>query len=247
VTELRRDHFIDAGLHASNFIAFQFRAQRGGGFGFHSTCPDDQVLSKKAYTYSLLPRFRPPPRVIARWLFRGKSTRGLNEGGNMLTKQTQPEPVGSSPAQWSKSSAGPFNATASVSPNSPVTRSVAHLGATLKIEGEITSEEDLQIDGKVQGPISLQGRRLTVGRTAELNSEVTAREVIVYGKVTGNLRARDRVEIKKDGSVVGDITTARISIEDGGDFKGRIEIDRPKPQTDADSERVGIPVTAEII
>jgi cytoskeletal protein CcmA (bactofilin family) len=165
----------------------------------------------------------------------------------MLTKQTQPEPVGSSPAQWSKSSAGPFNANASESPSSPTAHSLACLGATLKIEGKITSEEDLLIDGKVQGPISLQGRRLTVGRTAELNSEVTAREVIVYGKVTGNLRARDRVEIKKDGSVVGDITTARISIEDGADFKGRIEIDRPKPQTDADSERVGIPVTAEII
>ena len=151
----------------------------------------------------------------------------------MLTKQTQHEPAGSSPAQWSKSPAGPFNATASVSPNSPATRSVARLGATLTIEGKITSEEDLQIDGKVQGPISLPGRRLTVGRTAELNSEVAAAEVLVYGKVMGNLRVRDRVEIKKDGSVFGDIITVRISIEDGADFKGRIEIDRPKPQTGA--------------
>jgi cytoskeletal protein CcmA (bactofilin family) len=151
----------------------------------------------------------------------------------MLTKQPQPEPVGSSPAQWSKSPAGSFNATTSVNPNSPATHSVACLGATLTIEGKITSEEDLQIDGKVQGPISLPGRRLTVGRTAELNSEITAGEVIVYGKVMGNLRARDRVEIKKDGSVFGDITTVRISIEDGADFKGRIEIDRPQPQTDA--------------
>ena len=151
----------------------------------------------------------------------------------MFTKQTQPEPAGSSPAQWAKSPAGPFNATASVSPNSPATRSVACLGATLTIEGKITSEEDLQIDGRVQGPISLPGRRLTVGPTAELNTEVNAGEVIVYGKVMGNLRARDRVEIKRDGSVFGDITTVRISIEDGADFKGRIEIDRPKPQIDA--------------
>jgi cytoskeletal protein CcmA (bactofilin family) len=165
----------------------------------------------------------------------------------MLTKQTQLEPTGSSPAQWSKSPARPFNATASVSPNSPATRSVACLGATLKIEGEITCEEDLQIDGNVQGPISLQGRRLTIGHTAELNSEITAGEVIVYGKVTGNLRVRDRVEIKKDGSVIGDITTTRVSIEDGADFKGRMEIDRPKPQTDAGFESVGVPVAAEII
>src|SRR5882762_11477421 len=165
----------------------------------------------------------------------------------MLTKQTQPEPPGTSPAQWPKSPAGPFNATASVSPNSSATRNVACLGATLTIKGTITSEEDLQIDGNVQGPISLPGRRLSVGRTAELNSEVTAGEVIVYGKVTGNLHAHDRVEIKKDGSVFGDIITVRISIEDGGDFKGRMEIDRPKPKTYADSECVGVPVAPEII
>jgi len=142
----------------------------------------------------------------------------------MVTKQAQPESTGSSPALWSNSPAGSFNPTASASPNSPT----AFLGATLTIEGEITSDEDLQIDGKVRGPISLQGRRLTVGRTAELNSEVTAGEVIVYGKLTGNIRARDRVEIKKDGSVIGDVTTTRVSIEDGADFKGRMEIDRPK-------------------
>jgi cytoskeletal protein CcmA (bactofilin family) len=165
----------------------------------------------------------------------------------MLTKQTQTELPGSAPAQWSKSPAGPFKATASVTPNSAATPSVACVGASIKIEGEIKSEEDLKIDGRVHGPISLQGRRLIVGRTAELNSEVTAAEVIVYGKVLGNLRARDRVDIKKDGSVVGDIITARISIEDGGDFKGRIEIDHHKPHIDADSERVGIPVAAETI
>jgi cytoskeletal protein CcmA (bactofilin family) len=143
----------------------------------------------------------------------------------MLTKQTQPEPADSSSAQWSKSPAGPLGATTSLSPNIPT----ALLGATLTIKGEITSEEDLQIDGRVWGPISLQGRRLTVGRTAELNSSVTAGEVIVFGKLTGNLCARDRVEIKKDGSVIGDIITTRVSIEEGADFKGRMEIDRVKP------------------
>ena len=161
----------------------------------------------------------------------------------MLTKQEQAEPTGSSPALWSKSPAGPLNATALISSNSPT----AFLGVTLSIEGEITGEEDLQIDGKVRGPISLPGRRLTVGRTAELNSEITASEVIVYGKLTGNLCASDRVEIKMHGSVIGDIITTRVSIEDGADFKGRMEIDRPKPKTYADSECVGVPVAAEII
>jgi len=93
------------------------------------------------------------------------------------------------------------------------------------VKGEITSDEDLQIDGRVEGPVSLRGHRLTVGRSGQLSSEVTAREVIVYGNVSGNLRARDRVEIKKDGRVIGDIATTRISIEDGAYFKGHIEIE----------------------
>jgi cytoskeletal protein CcmA (bactofilin family) len=104
----------------------------------------------------------------------------------------------------------------------------ARLGASLHIKGSITGTEDLQIDGKVEGPISLRGHGLTIGAGAQLNSEIEAREVVVYGKVIGNLHARDRVDVKTDGSVVGDISTARISIEDGAQFKGRIEIDPTK-------------------
>jgi cytoskeletal protein CcmA (bactofilin family) len=110
------------------------------------------------------------------------------------------------------------------------------------VKGEITSEEDLQIDGKVIGNISLRGHRLTVGRTAELDSEINAREIIVYGRASGNLRARDRVEIKKDGQVTGDITTARISVEDGAYFKGHIEIERaqtPVQERKESEETVG--------
>lgn len=166
----------------------------------------------------------------------------------MWTKQTQTEVPSSSPTNRPEFPVGSLNATATMRPNSPTARSLACLGAGLEVKGKITGEEDLQIDGKVEGPISLQGQRLTVGRTARLNSQVTAREVVVYGKVTGNLSARERVEIKRDGSVIGDITTARISIEDGAYFKGRIEIDRPKPQAAADSESVGtgVPVAAEV-
>ncbi len=164
----------------------------------------------------------------------------------MWTKQTQTEVPSSSPVHRPESPPGAFNATAAMRPNSPTARSLACLGASLEVKGKITGEEDLQIDGKVEGPISLQGQRLTVGRTARLNSQVTAREVVVYGKVTGNLSARDRVEIKKDGSVIGDITTARISIEDGAYFKGHIEIDRPKPQAAADPVSADVPVAAEV-
>lgn len=163
----------------------------------------------------------------------------------MWTKQTQAEVPGSSPMQPGNA-AGSSVAAGAARPAPPTSRSLACLGASLEIKGKITGEEDLQIDGKVDGPISLEGRRLTVGRTGKLNSEITAGEVIVHGTVTGNLRARDRVEIRKDGSVIGDVAAARISIEDGAYFKGRIEIDRPKPQAVAEPDSVGIPVTAEV-
>jgi cytoskeletal protein CcmA (bactofilin family) len=104
--------------------------------------------------------------------------------------------------------------------------STARLGASLHVKGEISGNEDLHIDGSVEGLVQLDERKLTVGASAKLTADVVAREVVVYGSVKGNLRARDRIEIKKDGSVVGDLTTARIMIEDGAYFKGSIEIDR---------------------
>lgn len=112
--------------------------------------------------------------------------------------------------------------------NRPVTpsTSAARLGPSLHVKGEITGSEDLHIDGSVEGVVALEDRKLTVGATAKLTADVTAREVVVYGNVKGNLKARDRIEIKKDGSVVGDLSTARIMIEDGAYFKGSIEINR---------------------
>jgi len=104
--------------------------------------------------------------------------------------------------------------------------STARLGASLHVKGEISGNEDLHIDGSVEGLVQLDDRKLTIGSSAKLTADVVAREVVVYGTVKGNLRARDRIEIKKDGSVVGDLTTARIMIEDGAYFKGSIEIDR---------------------
>jgi cytoskeletal protein CcmA (bactofilin family) len=114
--------------------------------------------------------------------------------------------------------------------------SAARIGTSLTIKGSVTGEEDLQIDGKVEGPVTIRGR-LTVGCSGQLSAGVTARELAVYGKVSGNVDARDRVEIKRDGAVLGDIQTARISIEDGAIFKGRIEIGRSGPNDLATPER----------
>ena len=152
----------------------------------------------------------------------------------MWTKQQLEEVPGFSPAPKIESSVTPFSAPPAVRTSNPAARSSARLGSSLEIKGHITGTEDLQIDGKVDGPISLRGHELTVGSTAQLKSEIDAREVVVYGKVVGNLRARDRVDVKKDGSVVGDISTARITIEDGAQFKGRIEIDPSKSPAAAD-------------
>jgi cytoskeletal protein CcmA (bactofilin family) len=138
------------------------------------------------------------------------------------------------PVQTATSPVVPFNAPSGTRLGNASVRETARLGASLAIKGHITGTEDLRIDGKVEGPVSLRGHELTVGPTAQLNSEIQAGEVVVYGKVVGNLHARGRVDIKKDGSIVGDISSARISIEDGAHFKGRIEIDPTKTQAAAD-------------
>ena len=160
----------------------------------------------------------------------------------MWTKDAQPEVPGLSPSKEPKIPGAPVNATTGIRPINSIARTLACLGATIVVKGEITSDEDLQIDGKVEGPISLRGHRLTVGRAAQLSSEITAREVIVYGNVSGNLRARDRVEIKKDGRVIGNIATARISIEDGAYFKGHIEIEHSQSSLQESKETEEVPV-----
>jgi len=112
----------------------------------------------------------------------------------------------------------------------------ARLGASLHVKGEITGNEDLHIDGIVEGLVHLEDRKLTIGASAKVTADIIAREVAVFGNVKGNLRARDRIEIKKDGSVVGDLTTARIMIEDGAYFKGSIEIDKTGDASTSDSD-----------
>ena len=151
-------------------------------------------------------------------------------------QQTVAEPPSGSPSAAPASPVAPFGSPSSSNPRlggAPL-RHPARLGSTLYIKGEVNGSEALQIDGRVEGPISLHGHELTVGPNAQLNSEIQAGDVVVYGKLVGNVQARGRVDIKADGSIVGDISSARISIEDGAHFKGRIEIDPAKAQAAAD-------------
>jgi cytoskeletal protein CcmA (bactofilin family) len=102
----------------------------------------------------------------------------------------------------------------------------SRLGAGLHIRGEISGNEDLFVNGSIDGLIQMEGGKLTVGAGAQVAADILAAEIVVYGEVKGNLCARDRIEIKTDGSVLGELTTSRITIEDGAYFKGSIEIGR---------------------
>ena len=103
----------------------------------------------------------------------------------------------------------------------------ATIGKSLIIKGEVTGSESLYIDGKVEGSINLSGNRVTVGRNGQVAANISAREIVVLGKVRGNVTASDRVDIRSEGSLTGDVTAQRISIEDGAFFKGGIDIRKP--------------------
>ena len=106
---------------------------------------------------------------------------------------------------------------------------VAHngtsLGSGLAFKGELTGQEDVYLDCKFEGPVSFGGNRVTMGGNSVVSGDVVAREAVLHGKLSGDLRAHDRVDIKKGGSLVGDLVTGRISIEEGAYFKGHIEVD----------------------
>jgi cytoskeletal protein CcmA (bactofilin family) len=103
----------------------------------------------------------------------------------------------------------------------------ATIGKSLVVKGEVSGSESLYIDGKVEGTINLPGNCVTVGRNGQVAANILAREVVVLGKVRGNVNASDRVDIRSEGSLTGDVAAARISIEDGAYFKGGIDIRKP--------------------
>jgi cytoskeletal protein CcmA (bactofilin family) len=109
-------------------------------------------------------------------------------------------------------------------PVTTTTADQATIGKSLVIKGEVSGSESLYIDGRVEGSINLSGNRVTVGRNGVVAANINAREIVVLGKVRGNLTASDRVDIRSDGSLTGDVVAARISIEDGAFFKGGIDI-----------------------
>ena len=110
-------------------------------------------------------------------------------------------------------------------------RGSASIGKSVTIKGQIFSREDLIVDGEIEGAIELNDHRLTVGPNGRVRAGIKAREIVVLGSIEGNVEALDKIDIRKDAKLIGDIKTARIVIEDGAYFKGSIDIvksDAPK-------------------
>src|ERR1700734_1944938 len=140
-------------------------------------------------------------------------------------RSAEPErPTSSTPSAPATMSSEPAMAPRPATSGTTTTAGQATNGKSLVIKGEVTGSESLYIDGRVEGSISLAGNRVTIGRNGVVAANINAREIVVLGKVRGNLTASDRVDIRSDGSLTGDVIAARISIEDGAYFKGGIDI-----------------------
>ena len=110
---------------------------------------------------------------------------------------------------------------------------VAHIGKSVVVKGELSGSEDLYLDGEVEGSIELKGHSLIIGPNGRVRANVHARDVVVHGKVDGNLRGSDRVELKKSAVLSGDIFTQRIVIEDGAFFKGAVDLQKEPAKLEA--------------
>lgn len=143
------------------------------------------------------------------------------------------------PIVWGKeekSAAPPAKPVEEPRPSSPVAppatkgdaRPMAHIGKSLVLKAQITGEEDVYVDGQLEGSVELKNHNLTVGINGRVNANVIARNVFVEGNLTGNVVASEKIEIRKTGSLQGDLTTGGVTIEDGAYFKGSIDIARPK-------------------
>jgi cytoskeletal protein CcmA (bactofilin family) len=150
-----------------------------------------------------------------------------------MWKPSQNAPINSNPTPEPPRPTAPVQAFEATSRPAAAPSDQATIGKGLFIKGEISGSESLYIDGKVEGSVNLPGNRVTVGRNGQVAASINAREIVVLGKVRGNVTATDRVDIRAEGSLSGDVAAARISIEDGAFFKGGIDIRKPetKPAT----------------
>jgi cytoskeletal protein CcmA (bactofilin family) len=130
---------------------------------------------------------------------------------------------------YNRSIRGEQSASALMEANSmdaPQTGEGANLGRSVVIKGELSGSEDLYVDGNVEGKIELRNHSLTVGPNGNVKADVSAKAVVILGKLEGKVIASERVELRKSATVSGDITTQRIAIEEGAFLKGKVEVQK---------------------
>ena len=120
----------------------------------------------------------------------------------------------------------------------------AVLGKSVILKGQIISREDLTIDGEVEGTVELKEHRLTIGPNGKVKANVKARELVVIGTIQGDVEITDKIDIRREAKLVGDIKTARVVIEDGAYFKGNIDIVRQDAARPATSTLAPAPAAA---
>lgn len=144
--------------------------------------------------------------------------------------ETKPEGPVVSPSYSQPANEGiPMSTMTSRSIDSDYPRGVATIGKSVAVKGQVSSREDLFVDGEVEGSMEALEHKITVGPHGRVNAGIRAKEILVLGAVVGNIEAVERIEIRKDAKLNGDIKTARIVIEDGAYFKGSVDIIKPEP------------------
>ncbi len=144
-------------------------------------------------------------------------------------EEIMPKPATTPPSSAQLAREGiPMSTLPTRGPESEAPRGTALIGKSIVVKGQIYSREDLYVDGEVDGTLELQEHRLTIGPHGKVQAGIKAREVVIIGAVHGNIEAADKIDIRKDAKLVGDIRTSRIVIEDGAYFKGSIDISKPE-------------------
>jgi len=120
--------------------------------------------------------------------------------------------------------------------------SQANIGISVFVKGELTASEDLMVDGRVEGRIDLPDHALTIGPNANIQADIIARVVTVFGAVVGGITARDKVDIRRGGSLNGDLSCTRIAIQEGAHFCGRVDTGTRKPGSSTVEDAEASPV-----
>src|SRR2546423_1782492 len=115
----------------------------------------------------------------------------------------------------------------------------ATIGRTVVIKGEVSGSESLYVDGRIEGSITFKDHRVTVGRNGVVQANISAREVVIMGKVTGNVECSDRVDIRSEGTLTGDVISARISVEDGALLRGSVQLNPAEKQEKHEAKAMG--------